>query len=94
MSNQEHPPFGKPEGSTSLAIKIGLAVFLAILALTAIRWLYANWVMQQAVESSNQSISKIQVRSWIAASCAWLLVVKEVVSVRNLFIAPGCLNRV
>lgn len=63
MSNQEHPPFGKPEGSTSLAIKIGLAVFLAILAVTAIRWLYANWVMQQAVESFNQSISRIQAQS-------------------------------
>jgi hypothetical protein len=62
MSNQEHPPFGKPEGSTSLAIKIGLAVFLAILAVTAIRWLYANWVMQQAVESFNQSISRIQAK--------------------------------
>ena len=63
MSNQEYPPFGKSEGSTSLAIKIGLAVFLAILAVTAVRWLYANWVMQQAVESFNQSISKIQAQS-------------------------------
>ena len=63
MSNQEYPPFGKSEGSTSLAIKIGLAVFLAILAVTAVRWLYANWVMQQAVKSFNQSISQIQAQS-------------------------------
>ena len=72
MSNQEYPPFGKSEGSTSLAIKIGLAVFLAILAVTAVRWLYANWVMQQAVESFNQSISKIQAQSQAQLAAAQL----------------------
>jgi hypothetical protein len=63
VSNQEYPPFGKPEGSTSLAIKIGLAIFLAIQAASAIRWLYANWVMHQAMESFNKSIVQIQSQS-------------------------------
>jgi hypothetical protein len=63
VSNQDYPPFGKSEGSTNLAIKIGLAIFLAILAASAIRWLYANWVMHQAVESFNKSIVQIQVQS-------------------------------
>jgi hypothetical protein len=63
VSNQEYPPFGKSEGSTSLAIKIGLAILLAILAVTTVRWLYANWVMHQALESFNQSIFQIQARS-------------------------------
>jgi len=62
VSNQEYPPFGKPEGSTSLAIKIGLAIFLAILATSAIRWLYANWVMQQVLETVNQFIAQSQVQ--------------------------------
>lgn len=60
MSNQEYPPFGKSEDSTSLAIKIGLAIFLAILAISAIRWLYANWVIHQSMESFNNSIAQIQ----------------------------------
>lgn len=61
MDFDDRRPFEKTDNSISLAVKIGVAVFIAIVAAAALRWAYAYWVMRQVGESFQKSMVQMQV---------------------------------
>jgi aspartate/methionine/tyrosine aminotransferase len=55
--------FQKPQDTTGVAIKIGIAVFVAITAAWAIREAYLYWMLKQFAEAAQRSAAQISERS-------------------------------
>lgn len=84
MNYDERRSFDRPDDSMSLAVKIGVAVFIAIVAAAAIRWAYAYWVMKQVSESFQNSVVQMQ-----AANQAKLAEIREREQIRLQQIAQA-----
>lgn len=63
MYHYDRTQHEQPDRSLSLAVKIGIAVFVAIMAAAALRWAYVHWATPQFKEDVDKSIASMQAQS-------------------------------